>query len=127
LCTNEVGEEVVRMTLEPKEMKRAKRQPPAMATRSDKKPASVRPEAERNKHRPKSLYPLPGLRNARLAMDITQSELGRRSGISQVSISALEWQDRDARRGTADKLARGLGVQTQDIMAGGRFDPGRKR
>jgi DNA-binding transcriptional regulator YiaG len=98
-----------------------RRRPPAMATRSDrKKPMS---KEERKKHAPKSFHYTPGLRAARLALDMSQQKLARRAGTTQVTISCLEWEDRQAKPATIVNLARALGVKPRDILKGGRFDP----
>lgn len=90
---------------------RAKRRPPATASQPKRKAVKR-----------KKTYPLPGLRAARLAQDVSQSELARRSGVAQPSISHLEWEDNAAQKATLMKLASALGVDPRDMLRGGRFD-----
>jgi DNA-binding XRE family transcriptional regulator len=90
---------------------KAKRKPPATAT-----------QPKRGKTYKRKTFPLPGLRNARLAQDISQARLALRSGVAQPSISHLEWGDNAAQRATALKLASALGVDPRDLLRGGRFD-----
>jgi DNA-binding transcriptional regulator YiaG len=98
-----------------------RRRPPAMATRSDRK--RPMPAEERKKHAPKSFHFTPGLRSARLALDLSQQKLARRAGTTQVTVSRLEWEDRQAKPATVVALARALGVKPRDILKGGRYDP----
>jgi DNA-binding XRE family transcriptional regulator len=88
-----------------------KRKPPATATRP-----------KRGKTYKRKTFPLPGLRAARLAQDISQARLALRSGVAQPSISHLEWGDNNAQKATAIKLANALGIDPRDLLRGGRYD-----
>ncbi len=59
--------------------------------------------------------PLPHLRTWREWVGINQDELGKRSGVSAVSISRIE-NGGIARFGTVQKLADGLGINKEQLM-----------
>jgi ribosome-binding protein aMBF1 (putative translation factor) len=84
-----------------------------------KPPATASQRARRTRRK---TYPLPGLRNARLAQDVSQSVLVKRSGVAQATISHLEWGDNRAQRATVLKLASGLGIDPREMLRGGRYD-----
>ena len=89
---------------------KAKRKPPATASQP------------KNRKYTRTTFYLPGLRSARLAQDVSQSELTRRSGVAQSTISQLEWCDNAAQKATLLKLSTALGVDPRDMLRGGRYD-----
>jgi transcriptional regulator with XRE-family HTH domain len=58
------------------------------------------------------------LRRCREAADLTQEELSARAGLHATEISRLERAVREPRLGTIVRLARGLGVTAERLVAG---------
>jgi transcriptional regulator with XRE-family HTH domain len=71
---------------------------------------------EKNSRAPSTVL-LPGLRAARLGEGMTQVELAASSGVGRASLSKLENCKRTARPATALRIARGLGVEVEEIVA----------
>lgn len=64
------------------------------------------------------------LRDTRLESGLSQSELADRAGVSHSEIYRLEAGTREPRLGTVVELARGLGIDTSELVAG--LDPRRR-
>jgi transcriptional regulator with XRE-family HTH domain len=86
-----------------------------------RKPPATASQPKRRRYKRRTFY-LPGLRNARLSQDISQSRLKRLSGVAQATISQLEWRDNAAQKATVLKLASALGVDPRDLLRGGKYD-----
>jgi len=91
-------------------------------TKAKRKPPATASQPKRGKTYKRATFPLPGLRNARLAQDVSQARLARRSGVAQPTISHLEWGDNRAQKATVLKLATALGVDPREMLRGGKFD-----
>ncbi|MDQ3362401.1 MAG: helix-turn-helix domain-containing protein [Actinomycetota bacterium] len=92
-----------------------------METKAKRKPPATASQPKRKTYK-RTTYPLPGLRAARLAQDVSQSVLARRSGVAQPTISHLEWEDNAAQKSTVLKLAAALGVDPREMLRGGKYD-----
>lgn len=92
-----------------------------MTTKPKRKPPATASQPKNKKYTRTTFY-LPGLRTARLTQDVSQTELMRRSGVAQSTISQLEWMDNAAQKVTLVKLATALGVDPRDMLRGGRYD-----
>ena len=57
------------------------------------------------------------IRVAREGLGLSQLELSRRSGIAQESLSRIETGRRDPRLGTLQRLARGMGLSLEQLLA----------
>jgi transcriptional regulator with XRE-family HTH domain len=58
------------------------------------------------------------LRRYRLAADLTQEQLAQKVGLHPTEVSRLERAVREPRLGTIVRLARGLGVGAEQLVAG---------
>jgi transcriptional regulator with XRE-family HTH domain len=58
------------------------------------------------------------LRRHRRAAKLTQEQLSARTGLHPTEVSRLERAVRDPRLGTIVRLAKGLGVTTEQLVAG---------
>jgi transcriptional regulator with XRE-family HTH domain len=67
------------------------------------------------------------LRRAREAKGVSQEELGFSCDLHRTEISLLERGGREPRLGTMLKLAAALEVSPEDLCAGIRWQPGKRR
>jgi len=58
------------------------------------------------------------LRRYRAAAELSQEQLAAKSGLHPTEISRLERAVRDPRLGTIVRVARGLGVRAEQLVAG---------
>lgn len=84
------------------------REEAGLDTKPKRKPPRTVVDVRKKQPDTRRFYSTPGLRDARLARELSQEELAKRSGISRLTIHSLEWGDRRCRPGTAKKLLAGL-------------------
>lgn len=65
--------------------------------------------------RPSVVHVLSGLRDARVAAGLTQQELAERVGVARETVARVEHGGRPARRETARRLARTLGMAMSEL------------
>jgi transcriptional regulator with XRE-family HTH domain len=58
------------------------------------------------------------LRRYRVAAELTQEQLAQRTGLHPTEVSRLERAVREPRLGTIARLARGLGIGAEQLVAG---------
>jgi transcriptional regulator with XRE-family HTH domain len=57
------------------------------------------------------------LRRARERLELTQEEVGQRSGVHPTEVSRIEAGKRDPRISTVERLAKALGVPPGDLLS----------
>lgn len=56
------------------------------------------------------------LRRARKRLELTQEEVGQRSGVHPTEVSRIEAGKRDPRISTVERLAKALGIPPGDLL-----------